>query len=329
MKKLVVLFGLLASFMSYGFAVTVEKNGLWLRNYEYPYPVKIFDINEQNQPIEMAYMDVKPDKPNGQTVLLFHGKNFVSAYWEKVIAALVKQGYRVIAADQVGFGKSSKPSNFYYTFQIAAQNTKQLLESLKIKKVNVIGHSMGGMFATRFTLMYPGTVNKLILEDPLGLEDYRILEPFVSVDKLYQANLNTTPDKVEAYQKNYFVNWKSEYGKWGKLQAEQLAAQDAKQLAWVSALLYQMIYTQPDVYEYPQIKVPTLFIVGEEDRTAPGKARVPKDIQAQLGNFPVLAKDVAAQMDNSQVVIIADSGHIPHMEQYDEFIKNVGVFLSE
>ena len=79
MKKLVVLFGLLASFMSYGFAVTVEKNGLWLRNYEYPYPVKIFDINEQNQPIEMAYMDVKPDKPNGQTVLLFHGKNFVEA----------------------------------------------------------------------------------------------------------------------------------------------------------------------------------------------------------------------------------------------------------
>jgi len=52
----------------------------------------------------MAYVDVLSPNPNGKTVVLLHGKNFNIAYWEQTIKELSKQGFRVIAPDQIGFG---------------------------------------------------------------------------------------------------------------------------------------------------------------------------------------------------------------------------------
>lgn len=142
------------------------QQDILLSTYPYPYAVSYLDLNSQHQQLKMAYMDVKPQSPNGQVVVLLHGKNFGGAYWKTTIAALSKEGYRVIAPDQIGFGKSSKPVGYQFTFQQLAINTKALLDQLGIKKIFLLGHSMGGMLSMRFTLMYPETVAKLILEDP-------------------------------------------------------------------------------------------------------------------------------------------------------------------
>jgi len=114
-----------------------------LANYEYPYPVETLPLNIQEQDLKMAYMDVTPENYNGRNIVLFHGKNFNGAYWRTTIEALTKEGFRVIVPDQIGFGKSSKPEHFQYTFQQLAQNTKTLLDSLKIEKTSILGHSMG------------------------------------------------------------------------------------------------------------------------------------------------------------------------------------------
>lgn len=105
-----------------------------LTNYEYPFPVKFLDINNQRQALKMAYMDIKPENYNNKNIVLLHGKNFNGAYWETTIKALTKEGFRVIVPDQIGFGKSTKPDNFQYTFQQLAENTKTLLEHLGIPK---------------------------------------------------------------------------------------------------------------------------------------------------------------------------------------------------
>jgi pimeloyl-ACP methyl ester carboxylesterase len=70
----------------------------------------------------MTFMDVAPDKPNGRTVVLLHGKNFCAATWEATIKTLVDVGYRVIAPDQIGFCKSTKPEHYQYSFQQLADN---------------------------------------------------------------------------------------------------------------------------------------------------------------------------------------------------------------
>jgi len=97
----------------------------------------------------MAYMDIQPKKANGQTVLLLHGKYFNGRYWQNVIQHLVDLGYRVVVPDQIGFGQSSQPDDFQYSFQQLTMNTRDLLDYLHIYHVLVIGHSMGGMLATR------------------------------------------------------------------------------------------------------------------------------------------------------------------------------------
>ena len=87
---------------------------------------------------------------------MLHGKNFCAATWEQTIEALSDAGYRVIAPDQIGFCKSSKPARYQSAFQQLAHNTHALLESLGIDQGgHLIGHSTGGMLAMRYALMYP------------------------------------------------------------------------------------------------------------------------------------------------------------------------------
>jgi pimeloyl-ACP methyl ester carboxylesterase len=111
--------------------------------YEYPYPVRFLPLSSDLQPVSMAYGDIPPDtEPNGKTVVLFHGKAFGGYYFRNVIEALTGAGYRVIAPDQIGWGKSSKP-DIHYSFQLLAANTTALLDHLGVHQVSVLGHSTG------------------------------------------------------------------------------------------------------------------------------------------------------------------------------------------
>jgi pimeloyl-ACP methyl ester carboxylesterase len=80
--------------------------GIGLEEYEYPYPVHFLPLTSDLQPVSMAYMDIPPStEQNGKTVVLFHGKAFGCYYFRNVIEALTGAGYRVIAPDQIGWGK--------------------------------------------------------------------------------------------------------------------------------------------------------------------------------------------------------------------------------
>src|SRR5262249_11321442 len=127
--------------------------GAELEGFDYPYKVERFSFSSQGQTVSMAFLDVAPEQPNGRTVVLLHGKNFCAATWEFSIAALPKAGSRVIAPDQIGFCKSTKPANYQFTFQQLAQNTRALLQSRGIERATIVGHSMGGMLAARYALM--------------------------------------------------------------------------------------------------------------------------------------------------------------------------------
>ena len=216
----------------------------------------------------MAYRDLRPTgAADGKTVLLLHGKNFSGFYWEPTIEFLAQQGYRVIAPDQLGFGASSRP-DIHYSFHQMAQNTKALLDHLGIPQVDVIAHSMGGMLGVRFTLLFPETVEKLVLENPIGFEDYRKLVPYIALQQQYAAELSQTYENMRDYQKSYYPGaWKPEYEVYVQDQASVLGTGEYPRDAWSSALTYEMIYEQPIVYEVGEISRPTLLIIGQADRT--------------------------------------------------------------
>ena len=302
-----------------------------LSTYTYPFPVQFQVLQNQGQALEMFYMDVKPQNANGKTVLLLHGKNFNGAYWKQTAMALADKGFRVIIPDQIGFGKSSKPQNYQYSFQQLGMNTKSILDSLRIKKFMVLGHSMGGMLATKIAIMYPDNVEKLVLENPIGLEDYSLFSPYQGIDKLYEGELKNTVESYKAYQlKFYYDNkWKPEYDEWLNLLAGWTLHKDYPLIAWNAALTADMIFTQPVVYDFGRIVAPTLLIMGTRDRTAIGKANAPKELQDKMGRYDQLGKITQKKIKGSQLVELENVGHLPHIEVFDRFFSPLLKFLQQ
>lgn len=330
MKKYILTLLLLGGFLSsysQEKLVPLDKD---LSTVTYPFEVKFHLFQSQGQFLKMAYLDVSPTNKNGKTILLLHGKNFNAAYWGQTIKELNKKGYRVIAPDQIGFGKSTKPEYYQYSFQQLALNTKIILDSLKINKIIVLGHSMGGMLATRFALSYPEMTEKLILENPIGLEDYKTFAPYQNIDDAYQSELKNTVESYRSYQMKFYYdnNWKPEYEPWLNLLAGWTLHKDYPVIAWNAALTTDMVFTQPVMYEFKNIKCPTLLIIGTRDRTAIGKDRAPKEIQAKMGLYNELGKKTQKSIPNSQLTELDNVGHLPHIEAFDRFIKPLNEFLS-
>src|ERR1700736_5891367 len=145
------LFSALVSLVASALAADAprEPYGINLEGFAYPWPVNLFDVINEGEHLKMAYMDVGASgQPNGRAVVLLHGRNFPSSYWAPVITTLRDAGYRVLVPDQIGFGKSYKPSADLH-FDTLARNPIALLDHLQIAKADIVAHSLGGMLGVR------------------------------------------------------------------------------------------------------------------------------------------------------------------------------------
>src|SRR3954451_8755801 len=170
-----------------------EPYGIGLEGFAYPYQVNMLPLTNDGEQLRMAYMDVAPSSPNGRTVVLLHGRNFPSSYWAPVIRTLSEAGYRVVVPDQIGFGKSSKPTADLH-FDTLARNTIALLDHLGVAKADIVAHSLGGMLAVRIARAYPSRIDHLVLAAPIGLEDYRLYVPPTPTEKILENEDRLTAD---------------------------------------------------------------------------------------------------------------------------------------
>jgi len=294
-----------------------------LADFAYPFEVHRFGFTSQKLPLTMAYLDVAPEgTPNGLTVVLLHGKNFCSATWEKTIRALAGAGYRVIAPDQIGFCKSSKPEHYQFSFQQLAANTRALLQHAGVQNPIIMGHSTGGMLAFRYALMYPKETKALIAVNPIGLEDWKAKGvPMMTIDQLYKGELKTTAESIREYErKTYYAGeWKPDYDKWVNMLAGMYTGADGERFAWSQALTSDMIFCQPVVYEFGNIKVPTFLFIGEKDNTAIGKNRAASDAAKGLGNYKELGPATAKAIPGATLIAFPNYGHAPQIQDPDGF----------
>jgi Predicted hydrolases or acyltransferases (alpha/beta hydrolase superfamily) len=299
------------------------RYGAQLEGFDYPFPVASYTVAAHGQSLQMAYLDVAPSgAPNGRTAVLLHGKNFCAATWADTITALSAQGYRVIAPDQIGFCKSSKPAAYPFSLAQLAANTHALLDHLGIARAVVVGHSMGGMLAIRYALMYPQTTEHLALVNPIGLEDWKALGvPWQSVDAWYRSELKTDFDSIKRYQLStyYAGQWSPRFERWARMQAGMYAGPGKEAVAWNQALTYDMVFNQPVVYELPRLQVPTTLLIGQKDNTAIGKALAPEAVKARLGDYPALGKRAAAAIPGARLIEFADLGHSPQVQDPARF----------
>ena len=330
MSSAVILIASLLATVGIAAAATADDAagyGPRLEGFDYPHPVRTHAFASQRQQVEMAYLDVPPTgEANGRTALLLHGKNFCAATWEQTIAALADAGYRVITPDQIGFCKSSKPDGYQYALAGLAHNTRGLLASLGIERSVVVGHSMGGMLAMRYALMYPDTVEHLALVGPIGLEDWKAEGvPWQPVEQVYASELRTNYDSIRDYQTTvyYAGEWRPEFERWARMQAGMYAGPGREVVAWHQALTFDMLMGQPVVYELPLLRVPTTLFIGVHDRTALGKGAAAPEVQAKLGDYRALGRRAAEEIPGAVLVEYEDLGHSPHSQDPARFHRDL------
>lgn len=270
-------------------------------NVPYPYPVQYLPVRLGGEEYRMAYVDVAPiGNPNGQTVVIFHGMNFFIAAYEVTIEALRKEGFRVIAIDRLGYGRSSKPE-IHYNLHMPARHTKMLLDELGIERAAIVGHSMGGMVATRFASTYPDTTSHVVMINQIGLTDNRPGNGWADPELMYEQELASTYQSFLTQQMRYYpLGWKPEYLYWVKIQYGLTLSGDWSRFARVRAAQRQIIYEDPVVHEWKYITSKALVIGGAEDRL--------------IDDYPAHARHVAEQLHNAELVLFPNVGHAPAFE---------------
>ena len=302
----------------------VKPGSITCEECPYPYPSSYLPLTLYGQDVRMAYMDVAPSaSPNGHTVMIFHGNNFAGFYFGNIIDALRKEGFRVIVPDQIGYGRSSKPI-IPYSFNDMARNSRAILQSLKIDKAMIVGHSMGGMLAARFATQYSDVTERLVIYNPIGLTDGRFGRPAGNIDEQYKNALGATYQGIRASLMRYVAHnpaaWNAEFENYAKIRYSWTLGADWPRLAMVQTLINNVNYADPVVYDWPNIKAPTLAFGGAED-SLPGSAAV----------FKERMKFVADSVPdgNGRLHLIPGLGHVPHMEAPEKTFPPLVAFLKE
>ncbi|MEQ1857229.1 MAG: alpha/beta hydrolase [Longimicrobiales bacterium] len=284
-------------------------------NVPYPYPVSYLDTEVYGQHLRTAYMDLAPTStPNGRTVVLFHGFNFASYAFGHSMGILADAGFRVIAIDRLGFGRSSKPI-MHYNFHIWARDTKRLLDHLGIERAAILGHSQGGMVAARFGMTYPETASHVVFVNQIGNADSRPGREWEEPE--YTASRPTPQQyyrQVLSGQMRYYVQgWRPEYLQWVEAPFGLIYSGDFDRWQQVRGLISQAMWEDPVVYDWQHISSKALVIGGADDPLS-------QDFRADM-------RRLAESLQNAELIGYDGIGHNPQFEHSDQFHADLIRFL--
>ncbi|MBC8064946.1 MAG: alpha/beta hydrolase [Chlorobia bacterium] len=250
-------------------------------------------VGEENStPIDLYY----EDHGNGTPVVLIHGFPLSAASWEKQMPALLEGGYRVIAYDRRGFGRSSQPS-IGYDYDTFAADLNGLMEKLDLRKAALVGFSMGGGEVARFIGRYgTGRVGKAAFlaavpphllqtdDDPEGVPG----QVFAGIKKAIQQD---RPSFLTGFFKDFFNV--------DVLQPKGLITEEALRMSWQTAIDASPIATlacvdtwgtdfRPDLAKLDR---PTLVLTGDSDRIVPAEKAANRTAKLVPGAKLVTIKD--------------------------------------
>ena len=227
---------------------------------------------ENSTPIELYY----EDHGSGSPVILIHGWPLNGASWEKQISALLDAGHRVITYDRRGFGRSSKPG-IGYDYDTFASDLDRLLKKLKLKKVALVGFSMGSGEVTRYLAKYgTGRVRKAVLSGTLGPYLVKAADNPEGVDAKVFDDIKAAIHKDRpAFLMEFLKNFYNYDETGGKLVSERVlednwnVAVGASSIATVACV---DCWIEDFRKNLPKNTVPTLILHGDADRILPPDA---------------------------------------------------------
>lgn len=246
-------------------------------------------------------------KGEGEPCVLLHGSFVDGLFWEEQIPAL-SQEFKVIVPDLRGHGLSDKPQEGY-SHEVMAMDIGNLLKTLDIKRVHLMGHSMGSRISLRFALDYPHLVNKLVLASG----SVGPVQPRENIfSKKVQEEIGIGTPHFDLRKFNYYEICNS-FTHPSSEQVNEILEKIWKTPNYVRSSI-GMTFPKEDLRpKLHLIQAQTLVITGEEDVICPIKE----------------AKYLVQNIPKAQLEIISDSGHCVPIEKPNEFNTKVLSFLKE
>lgn len=284
-----------------------------MNELEYGFETKTVKLSDD---VEMAYYDV--GKGN-KTIVFIHGLGSNMLAWKKNIEVL-KNNFRCIIVDLPGYGKSSKnPHSGLMSFY--AEKVIEFVDKLNLGKVTLAGHSMGGQISIVASLSYSDKIEKIILVDPAGFEQFhagqRLWFKEVMTPDLVRS---TTLEGIETNLATNFYNLPEDAQ---FMIDDRIAIRTAKDFDYYCLAVSRSVAGMVDepVYEkLGEIKTPTLVFFGENDNLIPNRYLNP-------GKTSKIAKDGASKIKDAKLVMVPKCGHFMMFEKSEVFNEEVKNFF--
>lgn len=281
------------------------------------YPWEVRHVRLSND-ISVACMDVG----NGDEILLMvHGLGSYAPAWKKNIEDL-QRDYRCIAVDLPGYGHSSKgdyPGHMAFYADVLAE----LIDSIGLKSVTLVGHSMGGQIAMLAALAHPEKVSGLVLIAPAGFETFHKGQKQWFREVFTPELVRLTP--VEGIRNNFATNFYRFPRDAEFMIRDRIAIRSAEDFRWYCDIIPKNVRGMVDypVYDLlPEIRQPALTIFGENDNLIPNR-------YLNGGRTRDIAVDGSRRIPNSLLVMIPRAGHFVMFEKSEEVNAAIRAFLNE
>jgi pimeloyl-ACP methyl ester carboxylesterase len=275
-------------------------------------------------PVKISYVELNPD--GGQTVVFIHGLGSYLKFWRYQLDAFAKLGYRVIAVDLPGYGKSEKPASFPYTMEAMADSVRELLLMLRIERPVLVGHSMGGQTALSYAIRYPKEPRAVVLVSPAGFEEFSKKEQ-AWFQKVVTAELIKSVPVYGIWgsvRYNNFYRWKRDY-EWLVEERVRLAKskKEFDRYAYANVRSIAGLGKNNFVRESAEkIVAPTLIVYGDKDRLIPNPF--------MHGGFTSwVMKRGHQKIKASELLGLARCGHTLQIDCHDELNTAAQRFLAK
>jgi pimeloyl-ACP methyl ester carboxylesterase/tetratricopeptide (TPR) repeat protein len=240
--------------------------------------------------------------PSGTPVIMLHG--YTDSWFSfSTVLPLLNNKYRVYILDQRGHGDSDRPTGGYAMQQFAA-DVIAFMDAMNIKQATIVGHSMGSFVAQHVAALAPERVNKLVLEgSATTIRNNTVLE--------LQREIGTLSDQVpEKFVREFQLS--TVYQPLSQEFLQSIMKQSMKIPANVwREVMAEMVAPYADV-ELKKIKTPTLIVWGDKETI-----------------FPRSEQDsLVSALKNSKLRVYADTGHAPHWERPEWFVKDLQDFIN-
>ena len=266
----------------------------------------------------VAYTDTGGD---GHVMLLVHGLASNAGFWRNVIPRFAADGYRVVAVDLPGFGKSEKSAAFPYTMRFQAETVATLIERLDLGPVTYVGHSMGGQIGITLALGRPDLIREMVLVSPAGIE------PFEPGESAWLANalsvngiVNASEDAVRRNLAMNVTEWKSDYEWLVEERVRMAKSPEMRQFAYAVTQSIRGMLDGPTSDRLGEIRVPTHIVYGAADGLIPNPYLHP-------GTARAVFQRGAAAIPGATLTEVPGAGHLIQVERPEAFVDAVRAVL--